>query len=135
MQWNTSTSSPSSRSPNNINTHEGGSHLSGFKAALTGTLNKYARDKEPAEGQGGEPRGRGRARRARRGHLIKLRDPQFEGRRRRSSEIRGSRVWSSRPVNAKLAEYLEENPTDARQVIQKAIAARTRARLPRRRAS
>ena len=45
MQWNTSYVESVFSFANNINTHEGGSHLSGFKAALTGTLNKYARDK------------------------------------------------------------------------------------------
>src|SRR4029077_11796215 len=45
MQWNASYVESLFAFANNINTHEGGSHLSGFKAALTGTLNKFARDK------------------------------------------------------------------------------------------
>ena len=45
MQWNTSYVESVFSFANNINTHEGGSHLSGFKGALTGTLNKYAREK------------------------------------------------------------------------------------------
>ena len=56
MQWNTSYVESVFTFANNINTTEGGSHLSGFKAALTGTLNKYAREQGPPEGEGGQPR-------------------------------------------------------------------------------
>ena len=70
MQWNTSYQESVFSFANNINTHEGGTHLSGFRGALTRTLNKYARDEGPAEGEGGQPRGRGRARGPRRRHLA-----------------------------------------------------------------
>ena len=65
MQWNGSYVESTFSFANNINTHEGGTHLSGFKAALTRTLNDYARDKGAAQGEGGDalrrrlPRGAG----------------------------------------------------------------------------
>ncbi len=79
MQWNTSYVESVFSFANNINTHEGGTHLSGFKAALTGTLNRYARDKgllkEKEDNLDGEDvrEGLGAV------ISIKLRDPQFEG--------------------------------------------------------
>ncbi len=53
MQWNNSYVESTFSFANNINTHEGGTHLSGFKASLTRTLNDYARANGPAEGEGG----------------------------------------------------------------------------------
>ena len=79
MQWNTSYQESVFSFANNINTHEGGSHLSGFRSALTSTMNKYARDKGAAEGEGGQPRGRGRARRPRRRHLRQAHRPAVRG--------------------------------------------------------
>jgi DNA gyrase subunit B len=124
MQWNSSYVESVFSFANNINTHEGGSHLSGFKAALTGTLNKYARDKgllkDKEENLEGEDVREGLA-----GVIsVKLREPQFEG--QTKTKLGNPRVKGlvEQAVNAKLAEFLEENPTDARQVIQKAIAAR-----------
>ena len=55
MQWNTGYQESLFSFANNINTHEGGSHLSGFRSALTRTLNAYAREKGPVEGEGPEP--------------------------------------------------------------------------------
>ena len=79
MQWNNSYVESVFSFANNINTHEGGSHLSGFKAALTGTLNKYARDKgllkEKEDNLEGEDVREGLAAVI----SVKLREPQFEG--------------------------------------------------------
>ena len=79
MQWNTSYVESVFSFANNINTHEGGTHLSGFRAALTGTLNKYARDKgllkEKEDNLEGEDVREGLAAVI----SVKLRDPQFEG--------------------------------------------------------
>ena len=79
MQWNNSYADSVFSFANNINTHEGGSHLSGFRSALTATLNKVARDKRPAQGEGRQPRGRGRPRGARRGHLREARRAAVRG--------------------------------------------------------
>ena len=124
MQWNSAYVESVFSFANNINTHEGGSHLSGFKGALTGTLNKYARDKsllkEKEENLEGEDVREGLAAVI----SVKLRDPQFEGQTKTKLGNPWVRGLVEQTVNSKLAEFLEENPTDARQIIQKAIAAR-----------
>jgi DNA gyrase subunit B len=124
MQWNSTYVESVFSFANNINTHEGGSHLSGFKAALTGTLNKYARDKgllkEKEENLEGEDVREGLAAVI----SVKLRDPQFEGQTKTKLGNPWVRGLVEQTVNLKLAEFLEENPTDARQIIQKAVAAR-----------
>jgi DNA gyrase subunit B len=133
MQWNASYVESVFSFANNINTHEGGAHLSGFKAALTGTLNKYARDKgllkEKEENLEGEDVREGLAAVI----SVKLRDPQFEGQTKTKLGNPGMKGLVEQTVNQKLAEYLEENPTDARQIIQKAVSA-ARARQAARKA-
>jgi DNA gyrase subunit B len=133
MQWNSSYQESVYTFANNINTHEGGSHLSGFKAALTGTLNKYARDKgllkEKEENLDGEDVREGLAAVI----SVKLREPQFEGQTKTKLGNPGVRGLVEQTVNQRLAEFLEENPTDARQIIQKAVAA-SRARQAARKA-
>jgi DNA gyrase subunit B len=133
MQWNTSYVESVFSFANNINTHEGGTHLSGFKAALTGTLNRYARDKgllkEKEENLEGEDVREGLAAVI----SVKLRDPQFEGQTKTKLGNPGMRGVVEQTVNQRLAEFLEENPTDARQIIQKAVSA-ARARQAARKA-
>src|SRR5438128_2100311 len=123
MQWNSSYQESVYTFANNINTHEGGTHLSGFKAALTGTLNKYARDKsllkEKEENLDGEDVREGLAAVI----SVKLRDPQFEGQTKTKLGNPWVRGFVEQTVNQKLAEFLEENPQDAKQIVQKAIAA------------
>jgi DNA gyrase subunit B len=127
MQWNGSYQESIFSFANNINTHEGGSHLSGFRAALTRTLNAYARNKgllkEKDENLAGED--------VREGLTavisVKLRDPQFEGQTKTKLGNPPIRGLVEEAVNRKLGEYFEENPADARRVISKAIdAARAR---------
>ena len=124
MQWNSSYVESVFSFANNINTHEGGSHLSGFKAALTGTLNKYAREKgllkEKEENLEGEDVREGLAAVI----SVKLREPQFEGQTKTKLGNPWVRGLVEQTVNTKLAEFLEENPTDARQIVQKTVAAR-----------
>jgi len=124
MQWNTSYVESVFSFANNINTHEGGTHLSGFKAALTGTLNKYARDKsllkEKEENLEGEDVREGLAAVL----SVKLRDPQFEGQTKTKLGNPWVRGLVEQTVNQKLAEFLEEHPTDAKQIVSKAVAAR-----------
>ena len=127
MQWNTSYQESVFSFANNVNTHEGGSHLSGFRSALTSTINKYARDKgllkEKEDNLEGEDVREGLAAVI----SVKLQDPQFEG----QTKTKLGNPWVtglvSTAVNQKLAEYFEENPTDARQIVNKAIAASARA--------
>jgi DNA gyrase subunit B len=108
---------------NNIHTHEGGSHLSGFRSALTRTLNDYARKnnllKQNDENLSGED--------VREGLTaiisIKLTEPQFEGQTKTklgNSEVRG--VVES-IINEHLSIYLEEHPAKARKIVEKCVAA------------
>src|SRR5260221_7752044 len=133
MQWNTSYQESVFSFANNINTIEGGTHTQGFRSALTRTLNKYARDKsllkEKEENLEGEDVREGLAAVI----SVKLQNPQFEG--QTKSKLGNPQIAGlvEQSVNAKLAEFFEENPTDARQIITKSIAA-SRARLAARKA-
>ncbi len=112
---------------NNINTHEGGTHLSGFKAALTRTMNTYATSNNLLKNMkstiSGDDLREGMAAVL----SVKLPDPQFEGQTKTklgNSEIKG---FVETMMNEKLAEYLEENPSIARKILEKGIdAARAR---------
>ncbi len=123
MQWNSSYQDSIHSFANNINTREGGSHMSGFRSALTRTLNKYARDhsllKEKEENLSGED--------VREGLTavisVKLRDPQFEGQTKTKLGNPGMAGFVESIVNAGLSEFLEENPSEARAVILKAVQA------------
>ena len=133
MQWNTKYIDSVYSFANNINTHEGGAHLSGFSGALTRTLNKYARDKgllkEKEDNLEGEDVREGLAAVI----SIKLPDPQFEGQTKTKLGNPWVRGLVEQTVNARLTEFLEENPNDAKQIIQKAISA-ARARQAARKA-
>jgi DNA gyrase subunit B len=123
MQWNSSYQESIHSFANNINTREGGSHMSGFRSALTRTLNKYARDhsllKEKEDNLSGED--------VREGLTavisVKLRDPQFEGQTKTKLGNPGIAGFVESIVNAGLAEFLEENPGEARAVIMKSVQA------------
>jgi DNA gyrase subunit B len=123
MQWNASYQESVFSFANNIKTHEGGSHLSGFRSALTGVLNKYARDhgelKEKDDNLTGEDVREGLT------AVIsaKLAEPQFEGQTKTKLGNPGMAGFVQSIVNARLAEWLEENPQDARRVIRKAVSA------------
>jgi len=133
MQWNSSYQESIFSFANNINTIEGGTHMQGFRSALTRTLNKYARDKgllkEKEDNLDGEDVREGLAAVI----SVKLQNPQFEGQTKGklgNPQIAG---FVEATVNQGLSEFLEENPTDARQIVNKAIAA-SRARLAARKA-
>ena len=90
MQWNASYQESVYTFANNINTHEGGSHLSGLQRGAHAHAEQGRTRHGPAEGEGGQPRGRGRARRACRGGLGEAAEPAVRrARRRRSSATRG----------------------------------------------
>jgi DNA gyrase subunit B len=127
MQWNSGFQDSVFTFANNINTHEGGAHLSGFRAALSRTINAYARGKgllkEKEENLTGDDIREGLAAVI----SVKLREPQFEGQTKTklgNTEIKGL-VESS--TNRFLAEFLEERPGEAKAIINKALqAARAR---------
>ncbi|RKH10896.1 DNA topoisomerase (ATP-hydrolyzing) subunit B [Corallococcus praedator] len=133
MQWNDGYDERIFTFANNINTHEGGSHLSGFKSALTRTLNSYAEKggqwKDLKETPTGED--------AREGLSavisVKLSNPQFEGQTKTklgNSEVKG---LVEQMVNDQLASFLEENPPLAKKVVAK-IGDACRARIAARKA-
>jgi DNA gyrase subunit B len=108
---------------NNINTHEGGTHLSGFKAALTRTLNDYGKNNKLFESDDFSLSGEDCREGITTVISCKVREPQFEGQTKTklgNSEIRG--IIESL-VNEKLSEYFEETPAVARIIIDKAITA------------
>src|SRR6476661_10840745 len=123
MQWNASYQESVHSFANNINTHEGGSHMSGFRSALTRTLNRYAREKgllrEKDPNLSGEDVREGLT------AVIsaKLTDPQFEGQTKTKLGNPGMEGFVASVVNAKLAEFLEENPQEGNQIIRKAVQA------------
>jgi DNA gyrase subunit B len=123
MQWNASYQESIFSFANNINTHEGGTHLSGFRAALTRTLNKFARDKgilkEKDKNLEGEDVREGLTAVV----SAKLADPQFEGQTKTKLGNPGMQGFVESIVNQRLSEFLEENPQDARRVIEKAVSA------------
>src|SRR3954471_18146356 len=127
MQWNDTYTETVYAFANNINTHEGGTHLSGFKAALTRTINSYATKnnlaKDLKESVSGEDIREGLTAVI----SVKIPHPQFEGQTKTklgNTEVKGI---VEAIVNDKLGAYLEENPAVAKRVIGKAIdAARAR---------
>ncbi len=127
MQWNSSYQESVFSFANNINTHEGGSHLSGFRSALTRTLNAYARNKgmlkEKDENLSGED--------VREGLTavisVKLAEPQFEGQTKTKLGNPPVEGLVKETVNRLLGEFLEENPAEARKIVTKSVeAARAR---------
>ena len=124
MQWTSSYSSNGTMAfANNIHTHEGGTHLEGFKQALTRTINDYARSKailkEKDSNLSGDDCREGLAAII----SVKLHDPQFEGQTKTklgNTEIRG---LVQTAVTKGLAEYLEENPAPAKRIVGKASQA------------
>jgi DNA gyrase subunit B len=127
LQWNSGFQDSVFTFANNINTHEGGTHLSGFRSALSRTINVYARQKgllkEKEENLTGDDIREGLAAVI----SVKLREPQFEGQTKTklgNTEVKGL-VESS--TNRLLAEFLEEKPQEAKAIINKALqAARAR---------
>jgi len=123
LQWNGSYQESVFSFANNINTHEGGSHMSGFRSALTRTLNKFARDKgllkERDDNLSGEDVREGLTAVV----SVKLADPQFEGQTKTKLGNPGMEGFVATIVNARLAEFLEENPQEGNAVIRKAVSA------------
>jgi DNA gyrase subunit B len=128
MQWNSGFQDSVFTFANNINTHEGGAHLSGFRSALSRTINAYARQKgilkEKEESLTGDDIREGLAAVI----SVKLSEPQFEGQTKTklgNTEVKGL-VESA--TNRYLAEFLEERPSEAKAIVNKALQA-ARARL------
>lgn len=127
LQWNDSYSESIFTYCNNINTHEGGTHLMGFRSALTRTTNAYATEKnllkDLKENLEGEDIREGLAAVV----SVKVREPQFEGQTKTklgNTEVKG--IVESM-VNEKLADWMDRNPAVAKNIIMKCVeAARAR---------
>jgi DNA gyrase subunit B len=123
MQWNSSYNDSIFTFANNINTTEGGAHLSGFRGALTRTINDYARQKgllkEKEENLSGEDVREGLSAIV----SVKLKNPQFEGQTKTKLGNTEIRTLVETTVNAKLAEFLEEHSAEGRQIVDKSVTA------------
>ena len=133
LQWNDGYKENIFTFVNNINTLEGGTHLIGFKTALTKCINKYIEssplNKDLKEGVQGEDTREGLTAVI----SVKLPSPQFEGQTKTklgNSEVKGI---VENLINQKFAVYLEENPSDAKQICSKAVEG-ARARIAARKA-
>jgi DNA gyrase subunit B len=133
MQWNTGYYEGLHSFANNIATTEGGMHEEGFKKAITNVLNKYAKAKGFLKDKDVNLLGED----IREGMTaivsVKLRNPQFEGQTKAKLGNTEMRSAVERATNEKLAEWLEEHPTEGRQIVGKALQA-SRARVAARQA-
>ncbi|WP_296647375.1 DNA topoisomerase (ATP-hydrolyzing) subunit B [Rhodoluna sp.] len=125
MQWTNAYNESVHTYANTINTHEGGTHEEGFRAALTSLLNKYAREKnllkEKDENLSGDD--------CREGLTcvisVKLSEPQFEGQTKTKLGNTEAKAFVQRVVNEELGDWLGRNPNVAKDIIRKAIQAAT----------
>ena len=127
LQWNTSYNESIYSFANGISTGEGGMHEDGFRKALTNAINKHARAKgtlkEKEDNLTGEDIREGLTAII----SVRLGEPQFEGQTKAKLGNVPVRSMVEKATNAKLAEWLEENPREANQIVQKAtVAARAR---------
>ena len=109
---------------NNINTPGGGTHLSGFKTALTRTLNQYARSNNIVKDEKDMPNGDDLREGLSAVITVKVPNPQFEGQTKDklgNGEVEG---FVTQALNETLGTWLEEHPSDARRIIQKGILAK-----------
>ena len=133
LQWNQGYKESVHTFANTINTHEGGTHEEGFRAALTTIMNRYARDhkliKEKDGNLSGEDCREGLAAVV----SVKVGDPQFEGQTKTklgNSEIKG---FVQRALNEHVADWFDANPAEAKAIVNKAVAS-SQARIAARKA-
>jgi DNA gyrase subunit B len=123
IQWNTGYYEGIHGYANGISTTEGGMHVEGFRSSLTAVLNRYARAKgllkEKDENLLGEDIREGITAIV----SVKLRDPQFEGQTKAKLGNVPMRSFVQKVTNERLAEWLDENPTEANKVVKKGLAA------------
>ena len=125
MVYNTSYSENLHSYVNNINTHEGGTHLSGFRRGLTHTLKKYADESGLLKNVKFEIAGDDFREGLTAIVSVKVAEPQFEGQTKTKLGNREVSSAVSQAVSEMLTDYLEENPNDARIIVQKVILAAT----------
>jgi DNA gyrase subunit B len=133
MQWTNGYTESVHTYANTINTHEGGTHEEGFRAALTSLVNRYAREKqilkEKDENLTGDD--------VREGLTavisVKLAEPQFEGQTKTKLGNTEAKAFVQRVAGKELADWFDRKPTEAREIIRKAIQA-SQARMAARKA-
>jgi DNA gyrase subunit B len=125
MVYNTSYSENLHSYVNNINTHEGGTHLSGFRRGLTGTLKKYADESGLLKNVKFDIAGDDFREGLTAIVSVKVAEPQFEGQTKTKLGNREVSAAVSQSVSEMLTNYLEENPNDAKTIVQKVILAAT----------
>ena len=125
MVYNTSYAENLHSYVNNINTHEGGTHLSGFRRGLTGTLKKYADNSGLLKNVKFEISGDDFREGLTAIVSVKVAEPQFEGQTKTKLGNREVTSAVSQAVSEMLTDYLEENPNDAKTIVQKVILAAT----------
>uniref|UniRef100_UPI00404825C0 DNA topoisomerase (ATP-hydrolyzing) subunit B n=1 Tax=Polaribacter sp. TaxID=1920175 RepID=UPI00404825C0 len=123
MVYNTSYSENLHSYVNNINTHEGGTHLAGFRRGLTATLKKYADDSGLLKNLKFEIAGDDFREGLTAIISVKVAEPQFEGQTKTKLGNREVTAAVSQAVSEMLTDYLEENPNDAKIIVQKVILA------------
>ncbi|MGT2462524.1 DNA topoisomerase (ATP-hydrolyzing) subunit B [Sinomonas atrocyanea] len=133
MQWTTAYAESVHTYANTINTHEGGTHEEGFRAAMTSLVNRYAREKgilrDKDDNLSGEDVREGLTAVV----SIKLAEPQFEGQTKTKLGNSEAKGFVQRVVTDQLGDWLERNPGPAKDVIRKAIQA-SQARMAARKA-
>nr|WP_173401066.1 DNA topoisomerase (ATP-hydrolyzing) subunit B [Arthrobacter sp. H41] len=133
LQWTTAYSESVHTYANTINTHEGGTHEEGFRAAMTTLINKYARDKNIIKEKDDNLTGDDIREGLTAVISMKLSEPQFEGQTKTKLGNSEAKGFVQRVVTNQLGDWLERNPGPARDVIRKSIQA-SQARLAARKA-
>ncbi|MEU2788641.1 DNA topoisomerase (ATP-hydrolyzing) subunit B [Streptomyces sp. NPDC007100] len=125
MQWNTQYTEGIYSFANTIHTHEGGTHEEGFRSALTGLINRYARDKkllrEKDDNLTGEDIREGLTAII----SVKLGEPQFEGQTKTKLGNTEAKTFVQKVVHEHLSDWLDRNPNEAADIIRKGIQAAT----------
>jgi DNA gyrase subunit B len=123
MQWNSGYYEGIHSFANNVATTDGGMHEEGFKKALTNVVNRYAKGKGLLKDKDDNLLGEDIREGLTAIISVKLPSPQFEGQTKNKLGNTEMRSLVEKVVNEKLADWLEENPTEARQAVQKAVQA------------
>ncbi|WP_216892023.1 DNA topoisomerase (ATP-hydrolyzing) subunit B [Nocardia alni] len=122
MQWNSGYSESVHTFANTINTHEGGTHEEGFRAALTTVVNKYAKDKKLLKDKDGNLTGDDIREGLAAIVSVKIADPQFEGQTKTKLGNTEVKSFVQRTCNEHISHWFEANPADARTIVQKAVS-------------
>ncbi|MEY9870850.1 DNA gyrase subunit B [Streptacidiphilus sp. MAP12-33] len=125
MQWNTSYNEGVYSFANIIHTHEGGTHEEGFRAALTGLVNRYARDKKLLRDKDDNLTGEDIREGLTAIISLKLSEPQFEGQTKTKLGNTEAKTFVQKVVNEHLGDWLDRNPNEGADIIRKAITAAT----------